>query len=429
MRQTTLSFLVILLTSLVVKSQNTIRVRLDHRMEDDKISKSLAILPVYQFQTAEVEPFTLFGVNEEKLEDRSPLVIRKMPDLSNMRDTGYTYIYFSGANTDINQGYCLTLIGNYRRSRKTIYFYIDRNNNLDFTDDGLPDSLTYMDEEVVVRLKNMHNDSAEHQLRLTRIKYGENMAYKKLLGDHFKKHSGTRIFTDINYCYREQRLNTIGGEYKTATDSFVLALKDMNNNGIFNESCMDKVYIGAVEDQVHTDEMALVLPDFEDVYFEWNQKRYQVINIDPTGQFIDIRQVQDPVLTKKLEVGKKIPGFTFVNLKNEKEDIRDYKKKPTYIFFWDEENISAQDTMYLGLITRELSDKLNVITLNHGDVPRNVRKYQYYNSIPWPMAFSSYQIGKLFYLESLNRGFLTSKRLKLANDRISPKQVYEKFRN
>lgn len=426
MRKLTWTFLTILgLLPTCTLAQETISIQLNERMQDDKIARSLAILPVYVFQSMEVEPFTLFGIDDAKKESQPPLVIRKMPDMTGMRDTGYTYIYFSGANNDVNQGYCLTLIGNYKRSRKTIYFFVDRNNNLDFTDDGAPDSLTYMQEDFTLKLRNLQNDKAQHHIKLSRVEYGKNYAYKKLLTEHFNKHSGNKVFSNINYCYREQRLNTLGGVYRSTTDSFTIALKDMNNDGIFNESCMDMLYVGGVGEEIHTEEMALLLPNIEDNYFEWNKKRYQIKSVDPTGGIVEVVVLKDAELTKKLEIGKRVPEFSFINIENQKEDLKKYKKKPTYIFFWDEQTLSEEDTMYLRKLNEDLSTQLNLITLNYGDNQRNVRKYHYYSRIQWPIAFASYQIGKLFYLESLNRGYLTNKKLKLVNDDITPKQVYE----
>lgn len=413
------------LISFLAQSQIPFSVELTERMQDDKIARSLAILPVYIYKSTEIEPFTLFGIDDDEKEAQKPLIIKKMPDMSGMRDTGYTYIYFSGANNEVNQGYCLTLLGNYKRSRKTIYFFVDRNNNLDFTDDGAPDSLTYMQENFVLTLSNVHNTNAQHQIKLSRIEYGKNYAYKKLLTEHFKKHSGGKQFSNINYCYREQRLNTLGGVYRSDTDRFTIALKDMNNDGVFNESCMDMLYVGGVGEEIHTEEMSLILPEIGDVYFEWNKKRYQLKSIDPTGRIVQVVEELNPELTKKLEVGKRVPEFSFINIENQKEDLKKYKKRPTYIFFWDEETLTEEDTMYLRKLNDELSTQLNLITLNYGDNQRNVRKYHYYGQIQWPIAFASYQIGKLFYLENLNRGYLTKKKLKLHDDDITPKQVYE----
>jgi hypothetical protein len=421
-------FVTLLLFAGISFGQEPTTVSLTERMQDDKITRSLAILPVYLFESDEIEPFTLFGIDDNEKADQPPLKIVQMPEMKNMRDTGYTNIYFSGANTTVNQGYCLTLIGNFKRSRKTVYFFVDRNNNLDFTDDGEPDSITYMQEDFVMKLTNTNNENAQHHIKLSRIRYGKNYSYKKLLTEHFKKHSGSKKFSNINYCYREQRLNTLGGRYQTDTDSFTIALKDMNNDGIFNESCMDKLYVGGVGEEIHTEEMSLILPNIEEVYFEWNKKRYQLKSIVPNGSVVQIIEVKDAILTKQLEIGKRIPEFSFINIQNQKEDLKKYKKKSTYVYFWDEQTLSDEDTAYLRKIKEELSEDLYLITLNYGDNHRNVRKYNYYRQIQWPIAFASYQIGKLFYLESLNRGYLAKKKLKLTDDDISPKEVYNLYK-
>ena len=422
-------FLLTFLYSFFGYSQETKTVSLNIRMTDDKIARSLAILPVYVYKTNEIEPFTLFGIDENEKEKQDPLVIKQMPNMTGIRDTGYTYIYFSGANNQVNQGYCLTLIGNYRRSRQTVYFYVDRNNNLDFSDDGLPDSLGYKQDSLVIHLTNLSNNEAQHHVKLTRLSLnGSSYSYRKLLGEHFKKHSGAKEFSHINNCYREQRLNTIGGRFKTETDSFTLALKDMNNDGIFNTSCLDKLYIGGVGEEIHTEEMSFIQPPGIDMYFEWNKKRYKILSIDPAGSEISFVEEANPELTKVLKVGKKIPKFSYINMENQKVSNKKWKKKSTYVFFWNEEDITDKDTMYLRKLHEEFGENLNVVALNHGDNHRNVRKYQYYERIPWPIAFSSYQIGQLFYLEeSLTRGYLMGKRLKLKSDDISPEEVYNQL--
>ncbi|MBI1306073.1 MAG: hypothetical protein GC181_05605 [Bacteroidetes bacterium] len=420
--------LLILISAFNLPAQTPFRVELNERMQDDKINKSLAILPVYIFESTRIEPYSMFGVERDTNEP--DLQIRQMPEMKGVHDTGYTYIYFSGTDVNaINKGYCLTIIGNYRRSRRPIYFYIDRNNNLDFTDDGPPDSLTMMENEHVFHLKNKYNPEAEHQVKITRVDYGRNDKYNQLLTEHFKKHSGKKKFSSIGYCYREQRLNTSGGKYFWGADSFVIAIKDMNNNGLFNESCVDKVYIGSVNEQVNTDEMNYIYPDVSTIFFEWNQKRYKVVAIDPAGKFIDLVEERGAPLKRKLEKGKKVQNFSFINIRNQKEELKTYRKRPVYIFFWNTTTIAKEDTMYIRMIWEEFGDQIQIITLNHGDPVKTVRITQYYDHIHWPLAFSSYQIGRVFFLEDLPRGYYLTKHRKLKSDNISPKEMYEMLKN
>jgi hypothetical protein len=132
-----LTFIAGLLFSCIVFGQQTFRINLNPKVEDDKLKKTQAIIPVYKFTGMSIEPYTNFGAETKK--NTSWINLKKMPDMTGCYDTAYSFIYFSGADNDENSGYLLALIGNYSRTiRQTVHFYIDKNNNLDFTDDGLP---------------------------------------------------------------------------------------------------------------------------------------------------------------------------------------------------------------------------------------------------------------------------------------------------
>lgn len=400
--------------------------KLTERVADDKISKSLAILPVYKYTGLSIEPYTMFGIEDKP--EQEDLLISRLPDMKACSDTGYTYVFFGGANSSANQGYLLTMIGNYRRSMRTVYFYVDRNNNLDLSDDGPPDSLVYADSELFIELRNLNNPEATYKLKLSRIEYGENIPYKKLLTDHYEKHSGRKTFTNINYCYREQRFNTLSGVFQQNSDSFRIAIKDMNNNGLFNESCVDRFYIGGMSEPVQTDIMTYVQPKLEKMYFEWNKKRYRIRSISPTGDEIRFEELEHAELKKGLKTGKRIPEFSFVNLDNQREESRSYLKKPTFLYFWDFEHLTDEDTIYLAKLQREFGDRIQILTFNHGDEPNRVRKMRYYDEIKWPMAFSSVYLSRLFFLETLPSGYLTSRKMKLKVSGITPREVYDLYK-
>lgn len=407
------------------QNKQNIKIQLTERTEDDNFKKSMAIVPVYKFTSTSIEPYTMFGVDPPK--NQKNLAIKKMPNMVGLTDTAYSFIYFSGADNAENQGYLLAILGNYRRSLRTIYFFVDKNNNLDFTDDGPADSMIYHNREIVIHLKNQIVPEATYQLKLSRLEYGENVAYKNLLTEHYKKHSGNKIFTEINYCFREQRYNSLAADYRINNDSFRIAIKDLNTNGIYNESCADKVYIGPTGKNVSTEEMSFILPNLKYNVFEWNKKQYQLINIAADGSEIELKQIDNSVLLKELKPNKTIPKFSFKNTKGKYEKVRSYKGQMVYIYFWDKNKITAEDTLYLGKLFREYQGKLGLITLNHGDAPKSVYLMQYYDQIAWPMGFSTAEIGKKYYLEDTPRGYLVDKKQKLINNKISPKEVYEMF--
>lgn len=420
-----LAGVLLLLAAAVSAQKNTLTINLTDRTEDEQFTKSMAIVPVYKYTSPQIEPYTMFGVDPP--ENQTNLEIKTLPDMKGMTDTAYSFIYFSGSDNQTNQGYLLTILGNYRRSVRTIYFWTDKNNNFDFTDDGPPDSMKYHDREVVIHLNNQANPQANYMVKLSRLEYGENVQYKNLLTEHYKKHSGKKVFTDINYCYREQRYNCLAADYRNGNDSFRIALKDLNINGLFNESCLDKIAVGPFGKQVSTEEMQFILPDVKYNSFEWNKKKYTVVSISPDGKSVSLSVSEPKELQNQLKTGKKIPAFTFKNIAGKKEKIRSYRGQPVYIYFWDKNHLPKEDSLYLRLINADLSANVKLVTLNHGDAPKSVYLIKYYDKISWPMGFSSGEIGKAYYLEETPRGYLADKKQRLLNDKLSPQQVYEKY--
>ena len=164
----------------------------------------------------------------------------------------------------------------------------DRNNDLDFSNDGLPDSLVSTQNGIKIQLNNINAKDARYSFKLTRFKYGENIRYKNLLTEHYKSHSGQKQFTNINYCYREQRYNSAISNYKYENDSFSIGIKDENVNGIYNDGCLDKLYVGPYKSQVNSDKLFLIKPIITDNTFEWGSKSYRIQSIESNGNYIDI---------------------------------------------------------------------------------------------------------------------------------------------
>jgi hypothetical protein len=404
-------------------SAQTIKIDCEKNVEDDFFQKSQAILPIYKYLGDSIEPYVKFGL---ELDSTKPWYsIEKLPEMPNARDTGYTYIYFAGADNEVNQGYLLTLVGNYRRSTRTVYFYIDRNNDFDFSNDGPPDSITRYDQEKIITLENVNVPEAKYSIKLSRFQYGVNVRYKNLLSKHYKAHSGKKLFTDINYCYRVQRYNCVAAHYKSETDSFTIGIKDLNVNGIYNESCVDQLYVGPYKSTIAVDRLFDMTPTISKNVFEWNGKKYRFKSIESTGSYIEITEDKNAPLSNKLEVGKKVPNFEYFNILSKKHELKEYKKQEVYVFFWDKDNLSSEDTAYLNKLNTEFSQRIKLITLNHGDAPKQVRIMYYYDRITWPVGYSNMEIADAFFLEDVTRGYYLGKRRKLINDHISPKEMYD----
>lgn len=421
--QKKLFFMIPLLVSgIFCFAQQKIKIPLQNWVEDDQFKKSQSILPIYQYINNTLEPYSKFGV---KTKDETPHIIQKLPDLSAVKDTGYTYVHFSGADSSGQGLYVIAIVANYKRWFKTpTLFFIDKNNDLDFTNDGPPDTLHYEENSKILTLKNTLVPNATYSIKLTRFEVGQNLSYKQLLTEHYKKHSGTKIFTDVNYCFREQRYNARMGAFNTETDSFFIGLKDMNINGLYADPCDDKLYVGTYNSEMLYGDLRDFTPTIGKNTFEWNGKVYHLVSIENTGAYIEIQHTKGGIAKNSLSIGKKVPNFEYTNILNNKNQIKKYKRSEVFLFFWNLETISPEDTMYLGKIHREFEGKIQVITLNHGDEPRRVRINYYYDKWQWPVGYSTSKIAAKYFVEDIPSGFLIGKRRRLKQTKIRPKEVY-----
>lgn len=394
-------------------------------VEDDQFNKSQSIVPIYKYTSSKIEPYSKFGVEMD--EDQEWYQIKKLPDMSEWKDTGYTYIYFAGADNERSQGYILALVSNYVRSLRDIEFWIDRNNDLDFTNDGPPVVVTYKMHEVTIELQNAEDTSAKYALKLSRFKYGENVKYKRLLDEHYKAHSGNKEFTSVNYCFREQRYNSVMAHYNNGVDSFSIGVKDMNVNGFYNDKEVDLWYVGIYGSIIDSDELREMQKKSADNTFEWNGKKYELKGVERNGDSIYIKELVDAEIVNTLKVGKKVPNFSYYNIFNVEHELKEFKKQGVYLFFWNTATLSDEDTMFLGMLHREFSPCLQVITLNHGDQPKMVKIAFHYDKLSFPIGYSNSDIADAYYLQDVPRGYYIGKKCKLIDEKISPKEMYQRL--
>ncbi|MFM9945089.1 MAG: TlpA family protein disulfide reductase [Bacteroidia bacterium] len=407
-------------------AQEPIRINLNANVEDDKLKKTQAIIPVYKYTNVNIEPYNNFGTESPK--NTKWITLKNMPDMADCSDTAYSFIYFSGADNAANSGYLIALIGNYNRmSRKTVHFFIDKNNNLDFRDDGPPYLMPYQRDSIVVSLQNTKVEGSDYQVKLSRIMFGKSLDYKNLLDSHYRKHMGKKVFTRINNCYREQRYNLCSANFKSLTDSFAIGIKDMNVNALYNDYETDMIYIGPYNQPIVSEDLFEYRKGKNKTSFEWNEKLFNITNIDPLGKWIDIQEATKQKTYKKLKLHRKVPKISFVNEMSVKHSLKQFRKKHIYLYFFNDDLASLkEDTIYLRKLQNEFGNKIQVIGMNYGDEPKSMRFFQQYYNIPWIVGMSNREINKKFYVENLPKGFWIGKHRRLKGRNYTPKMMYEK---
>jgi hypothetical protein len=87
--------------------------------------------------------------------------------------------------------------------------------------------------------------------------------------------------------------------------------------------------------------------------------------------------------------------------------------------------LSKEDTTFLSKLYNDFNKQLKIITLNHGDKPKQVRISFYYDKIIWPVGYSNTDTAEKYFLENVPRGYYLDRNRRLIDDQISPKEMYE----
>lgn len=405
-------------------SQHEKTISLNRYIEDEKGRKMQSIVAVYHYKGQPIlEPINI-GV-DTKSEGKT--FTFTLPQMNGIKDTNYAFIYFGALNNRKTlPGYSLAVIGNNKRNHLPALIWIDKNHNLDLSDDGAPDTffINTINKDIVLSNPNLSN--ATYTVNISRYSLQFNAKYIGMLDNYYKTNSPDKKYAGTLYSFREQRINCIAGDYWTEQDSFTIGIKDANCNGIYNEAEIDYIILGDYKTKELPDNVIPINKKNGSTYFERKGRKYLIENIHPLGNTLVIKRDDDAKIKNQLTVGKKIKRFKFQSANKEKKtySIRYFKKKPSYIYVWRfEQDAFNKDTAILRIIQNKFSDKINLVTFNYGETPKELRTFIRRNQINWLIGQSSNKINTKLFIEQYPTGILTKKRLKVSRVSISPSEL------
>ena len=425
-----LIFLIVLSTKISAQSPlHTVYMRTI--VLDEKGKKMQAIVAVYNYTGPVFEDPSGIGVETKK---EATKFTPKLPVMQGVSDTSYAYIFF-GALQSRNElkGYTLMVIGNNQRSyNKPALLWIDRNHNLDLSDDGAPDTFASNANEKDITLINPTNKNATYTINISRFSFSYNSKYLGMLDEFYNANSGNKKFSGALYSFKEMRFNTIAGDFEFEKDSFRVGLKDVNCNGLYNDAGIDQFIIGDYQTYVLPDNANTINAKADKNWFEKNGKRYTIAFIDPLGAYVSIQEDKNAKINNSLVLGKKLKKFKFLSSEKtpKKISIKKFKKKPLYIYVWRFDQTGfTEDTTALRIIARDYADRMQVITLNYGEKPAELKSFKQRNLINWFIGQSTQKINEALYLDQFPLGLLMGKRLKIKQVKISPADLLNLLKN
>ncbi len=337
-------------------------------------------------------------------------------------DLAFFMSFFTGNEKSPINDYAVTIVDDYESANPK--FYIDKNQNLDFSDDGDPLS---WDEEAGLEVALYHKDNTHlpYLLNVSRISFATD-ASKQRVEESFGQGPETvgKTILPAKHWMSENRLNIIANDVIMASDSFKIGLVDWNSNGLYNEVGVDKISIGQYgSDQLNVLESSLgVQTQSEDNLFRWGENVYQIREINKGGSELVLKKMFDEAAPNKLSVGDALPDFTITTLKEGENSIAQHlaDSKYTYLKFWASWCKRCIDEIpELKDLAGDYSKKLKVVGLNCADTEAVLKETVKKNKMKWTNGMASLDLLDLLLVDGIPHGILVDAEGKIVDLKIS----------
>ncbi|MFT5724239.1 MAG: thiol-disulfide isomerase/thioredoxin [Bacteroidia bacterium] len=333
----------------------------------------------------------------------------KFPNEFKYSDTAFTTIFFTGNPNSIFSRELGVLVGDYKSKKPT--FYIDRNGNNNYSDDGKP--IVFLNDSILdVYLDNSEDPNCKFGVRLfyRTYKFGD-QKFLSQMGPLAKKNQ----FASIEYWLGEFRLNNRINSI--TVDSFIvlIGLHDYNCNGTYNDVGKDKVIFGNKFDNSISTRLqhgAIVISDTTRVLI--NNVVYDIREIAKDGSALTLIKCKDSCrIEKKIQNGMKLTHTALVALDSSNVYLDEIQDSNKYLLIdvwglWCKACINQLPR--LEELYRERKENLQIVSLNWGDYPQTVYTYLNENASHWPdQLFANKQFLKDYMVDSYPNYILVGK--------------------
>jgi len=354
--------------------------------------------------------------------------IKHLPKTINKSQTAYGFIFFTGINSSFFNKELTFLVENYMTNSPTIF--IDRNGNLDFTDDGEP--LTLKDK-LDLKLTNENDNTANFHYQIAKSQINKENE-NRILNRFSSKFPNSSIVSAV-YWLTNQRLNVKVSKEVIDNKPITIFLLDNSVDGLFTfqtNDYGDRILIieGKVNENMDlTSLFRQAKPIDNNTIFELYGKRYYIKSLSKNGKKITITETEkETVAMYKNE--QDVSSFAIKLLDGISITIKDLIKEKKYLL------IDIGGTWCGGCISQEStikkiykSGKVEVIGLFDHDTPQSVRKYVKKHNILWPVALVNSTFKDMFKVNSYPTYILISSTGKLKLADINSEQIVKYLKN
>lgn len=365
----------------------------------------------YLFDEAEIVPLyhpkkdTLYYSDKSKKLKKNLKII--FPENFNVDDTAIALIYFSGWKDSTIPDRAAVLIGNFKK-RPTII--VDYNNNLDFSDDDVLEN-EESDQGFSFKLKNSEKD-AFVKVEIDHINWEE--AYDREESERRSKGANSldHPIVDSDFWFDVKRINFKTAKYIVNNDSAYIALIDGSGDGLYDDKNWDKILIANRDINNLTLDLAndAYLPKEQGFFIEINENTFEVVEIEPTGAYIKIKEAPKKNIVSRLKEGTLVPDFSFTTFSGSSQNIYSItsKKNYTLLQFWGAWCKPCVANIPKLLKIESQYKNLSVVGFNAYDSNEKAIKFIKNKKIPWLNGFANEEILDVFDVNSFPTYILIS---------------------
>lgn len=333
----------------------------------------------------------------------------KLPFSIDTSELAYGYIFFKGVSNSKFENEVAIIVENYLDTNPKIL--VDKNGNLDFTDDGAAFTSR---NNFILKLKNQRNTKAAYHLNLSKSQISKKNQ-TSLIHRYQAKNPNAKIISPSNWlCVQRLSLKILKDHLDGSP--ITVMLNDLSVDGLFSFDSLeneDRILIVEGHADLNSDLTSLLRssePINKNAVFELYGKNYRLDSVSETGDLVSLIKT-DGKPQFFYDQGMDISTLTFDLLNGDPSTIKSLLKDSSYLILSIGGTWCGGCTAQLPSIKKIYkSNRVNVLGLFEHDTHQSVTQYVQKHKIDWSVALLPKSYKELFRLRFFPTYILVSPR-------------------
>ena len=342
------------------------------------------------------------------------------------KEVGYLRIYFTGREGKVKKNTVL-LVEQYKTDQPV--FYVDQNNNLDFTDDSGPQKTLSQTPHPVINLQGTDPDS-KFSFRLLPFRTHPGMTKEKISryqSMFSASASDDVLYAEAKYWYHNQRLNNRTRNIDLNGQQLMIGLHDYDCDGLYSGN-RDRLLIGKHNGEFISDRYSDGAVDAKPgEIFLIGDKPYKIVEVNRAGKFVRIQKSTS--MPKRLFVGSQIPNHSAKSLAGDSVKLHELQKtgKLMVLDFWGHWCkpcvMAIPETVEFN---KKWKDRVELIGIHSGE-PAEAKKLIEQHQVNWLQLETNDILEDSFFIDGWPTYVLIDENGKLLSFRTNLKDIEKRL--